>query len=186
VAAQDSYDQGSARVELDFDSIVDQFYAPLYRFAMSLSRAEDDAADLVQETFLTWAEKGHQLREPAKIKSWLFPTLHRLFLAGQRRVARFPHLELEEAKDELPTVEADIGASIDAQRAAGLLASVDPQYRAALALFYLEDYSYPEIAALLEIPLGTVKSRLARGLGQLKALASHPSSVASSVERPDE
>jgi RNA polymerase sigma-70 factor (ECF subfamily) len=50
------------------------------------------------------------------------------------------------------------------------LAQVDPQFQSAVALFYLEDYSYNEIAAILEIPLGTVKSRIARGLTQLKAL----------------
>ena len=47
---------------------------------------------------------------------------------------------------------------------------MDEQYQAALALFYLEDYSYNEIATILEIPLGTVKSRIARGLAQLKEL----------------
>ena len=47
---------------------------------------------------------------------------------------------------------------------------MDAQYRAAISLFYLEDYSYNEIAAILEVPLGTVKSRIARGLAQLKTL----------------
>jgi RNA polymerase sigma-70 factor (ECF subfamily) len=51
-----------------------------------------------------------------------------------------------------------------------LLGQVDEQFQAAVALFYLEDYSYNEIATILEIPLGTVKSRIARGLGQLKDL----------------
>ena len=51
-----------------------------------------------------------------------------------------------------------------------LLGQVDEQFQAAVALFYLEDYSYNEIAAILEIPLGTVKSRIARGLAQLKEL----------------
>lgn len=59
---------------LDFQTLVDQFYGPLYRFAMSLTRAEADAADLVQETFLTWATKGHQLQDLSKVKSWLFTT----------------------------------------------------------------------------------------------------------------
>ena len=47
---------------------------------------------------------------------------------------------------------------------------MDAAYRAAVALFYLEDYAYKEIASILEIPLGTVKSRIARGLAQLQAL----------------
>jgi RNA polymerase sigma-70 factor (ECF subfamily) len=59
---------------------------------------------------------------------------------------------------------------LDAQTAVQLLAQVDAQFQAAVALFYLEDYSYNEIATILEVPLGTVKSRIARGLAQLKVL----------------
>jgi RNA polymerase sigma-70 factor (ECF subfamily) len=125
----------------------------------------------VQETFLTWADKGHQLREETKVKSWLFTTLHRTFLAGQRRGTRFQSVEIGEVDAELPVVEPEESFTVDGEMALALLEMVDPQYRAALALFYLEDYSYPEISAVLEIPLGTVKSRLARGLGQLKSLA---------------
>ena len=51
-----------------------------------------------------------------------------------------------------------------------MLGKVDAQFQAAVALFYLEDYSYNEIAEVLDAPLGTVKSRIARGLAQLRAL----------------
>jgi RNA polymerase sigma-70 factor (ECF subfamily) len=156
--------------ELDFQGLVDLHYGALYRFAMSLTRTEADAADLVQETFLTWATKGQQLREPSKAKAWLFTTLHRRFLETQRRIIRFPHLELGEAEMELPTVEPELVNRLDAQEVVGLLTQLDPNFQAAVALFYLEDCSYPEIAEILDIPLGTVKSRLARGLAQLKAL----------------
>ncbi len=155
---------------MDFEVLVEAHYAPLYRFAMSLTRTEHDAADLVQDTFLAWAAKGHQLQDRTKVKSWLFTTLHRRFLEGQRRLIRFPHLELTGAEAELPNVEPGLINQIDAQKAVELLALVDGQYRAAVALFYLEDYSYQEIATILEVPLGTVKSRIARGLGQLKNL----------------
>ena len=160
-------------------ALVDQFYAPLYRFAMSLTRTESDAGDLVQDTFTIWAAKGHQLLDVSKVKSWLFTTLHRRFLESQRRVIRFPHLELSAVDHELPAVEPGLVNQMDARQAVELLAKVDPQYRAAVALFYLEDYSYNEIAGILEVPLGTVKSRIARGLAQLKTLlmgraGSHP------------
>jgi RNA polymerase sigma factor (sigma-70 family) len=161
---------GPAQSELDFQSLVDLYYGPLYRFALSLTHTESDAGDLVQETFLTWAEKGHQLQDPAKVKTWLFTTLHREFLKTQRRLVRFPHLEMSEAEAELPNVEPDLVNRLDGQSLAVLLGQVDPQFRAAVALFYLEDYSYQEIATILEVPLGTVKSRIARGLGQLKTL----------------
>lgn len=168
--ARTSYEQDRQRGELDFQVLVDQHYAPLFRFAMSLTRAETDAGDLVQDTFLTWAAKGHQLRDSTKVKTWLFTTLHRRFLETQRRTTRFPHLELVEAEPELPSLEPDMVTHLDAHAVVELLAQVDAQFQAAVALFYLEDYSYNEIAAILEVPLGTVKSRIARGLAQLKTL----------------
>jgi RNA polymerase sigma-70 factor (ECF subfamily) len=170
VTARTSYEQDRERGPLDFQHLVDLHYAALYRFAMSLTRTESDAADLVQDTFLTWAAKGHQLRDSSKAKSWLFTTLHRRFLESQRRTTRFPHLELTEAVGDLPTIEPDVVNQMDAHGIVGMLSHVDPQFQAAVALFYLEDYSYNEIAAILEVPLGTVKSRIARGLGQLKRL----------------
>jgi RNA polymerase sigma-70 factor (ECF subfamily) len=170
VAARSSYQEDSQRSELVFQQLVDAYYAALYRFAMSLTRSESDAGDLVQETFLTWAAKGHQLRDVSKAKAWLFTTLHRRFLESQRRITRFPHVELTEATEDLPNVEPDLVSHLDAQTVVGLLARVDPQFQAAVALFYLEDYSYNEIATILEVPLGTVKSRIARGLAQLKNL----------------
>jgi RNA polymerase sigma-70 factor (ECF subfamily) len=170
VPAHSSYNRDRQPGALDFQVLVDAYYAPLYRFAMSLTRTESDAGDLVQDTFLAWAAKGHQLREAAKVKSWLFTTLHRRFLETQRRVTRFPEVELEEAAEELLTVEPELVDHLDAHAMVELLARVDPQFQAAVALFYLEDYSYSEISAILEVPLGTVKSRIARGLAQLKTL----------------
>jgi RNA polymerase sigma-70 factor (ECF subfamily) len=155
---------------VDFQSLVDLHYGALYRFAMSLTRTESDACDLVQQTYLTWATKGHQLQDTSKVKSWLFTTLHRCFLESRRRSTRFPHLEISEAEAELPNVEPGQVSHLDAQDALHLLSQVDEQFQAAVALFYLEDYSYNEIASILEVPLGTVKSRIARGLAQLKEL----------------
>ncbi len=169
--AGDSYNgEDRERGELGFQHLVELHYGPLFRFALSLTHTESDAGDLVQDTFLTWAAKGHQLQDASKVKAWLFTTLHRRFLQTQRRTSRFPHLEITEAEAELPNVEPALVDRLDAEGVVGLLAQVDPQFRAPVALFYLEDYSYNEIAAVLEVPLGTVKSRIARGLTQLKAL----------------
>jgi RNA polymerase sigma-70 factor (ECF subfamily) len=156
--------------EIEFQRLVDLHYGPLYRFAMSLTRTEADACDLVQDTFVTFAAKGHQVREPSKTKSWLFTTLHRRFLEIQRRWTRFPHLELEAADEELPSVEPEFANRLDGRKILELLERVDPQYQAAVSLFYLEDYPYNEIAEILDVPLGTVKSRISRGIAQLKTL----------------
>lgn len=170
MASRSSYNKDRQSGDLDFQNLVDIHSGPLYRFAMSLTRTESQASDLVQETFLTWASKGHQLRDVTKVKSWLFTTLHRRFLEMQRRSAKFPHFELSEVAEELPHVDPELVRHMDAQAVVDLLAKVDPQFQAAVSLFYLEDYSYNEIAEILQVPLGTVKSRIARGLAQLKLL----------------
>jgi RNA polymerase sigma-70 factor (ECF subfamily) len=151
----------------DFEKLVSEYYAALYRFAFSLTHSESEACDLVQQTYYLWATKGHQLKDGSKAKSWLFTTLHREFLRRHRRETRFPHEELEESDDRLPLVVADRTASMDAAAVHGALGLVDEVFRAPVALFYLEDQSYQAIAEILEVPLGTVKSRISRGIAQL-------------------
>jgi RNA polymerase sigma factor (sigma-70 family) len=151
-----------------FEAIVSEHYEALYRFALSLTRAEADARDLTQHTFYVWATKGHQLRDLTKVKTWLYTTLHRAFLQTRRRQNRFPHQDLEEVIDQLPAASPGLYDRADAQQVLPALAKVDPVYQAAVALFYLEDYAYKDIARILEVPVGTVKSRIARGIAQLR------------------
>ena len=153
---------------LDFETVVAAYCKPLYQFAFSLTRSESDASDLTQQTFYIWATKGHQLRDPSKAKSWLFTTLHRAFLETGRRQTRFPHFEFAETDAELPVIVLEPAHRLDALKAVEALGQVDEVYRAPVALFYLEDCSYQGIAEILEVPIGTVKSRLARGLAQLQ------------------
>ncbi len=157
--------------ELDFTALVDLYYGPMYRFALSLTHTESDACDLVQETFRVWATKGHQLQDRTKAKAWLFTTLHRLFLNSHRRNVRFPHVDLAQAAEELPSVAPASLSDLNGRDVLTLLAQVDSQFQAPVSLFYLEDLSYQQIAEILGVPLGTVKSRIARGLAQLKHLA---------------
>jgi len=158
---------------LNFESVVEQYYEPLYRFAFSLARTEADARDLTQQTFYVWATKGHQLLDPAK--TWLFTTLHRVFLQKRRRETRFPHEPLEETDEQLPFTSPVMANELDWEQVLEALDRVEVSYQAAIALFYLQDCSYKEIAEILEVPIGTVKSRLARGLGQLKKLLTQTS-----------
>ena len=155
---------------MNFDDLVAQYYAPLYQFALSLTRDEADACDLVQQTFCIWAAKGHQLRDATKVKTWLFTTLHREFLGTRRKSARFPQVELEQAAAELPVVSPASVNHLDAGQLLKALAELEEIYQAPVALFYLQDNSYNEIAEILGVPLGTVKSRLARGLARLHQL----------------
>jgi RNA polymerase sigma-70 factor, ECF subfamily len=157
-------------VILDFEDLVARHYQPLYQFAFSLTRDEAESCDLTQQTFCIWAAKGHQLRDLSKVKTWLFTTLHREFLGSRRRQTRFPHVELDEAAPELPVILPEAVNRLDAQQVMAALAQVNEIYQAPVALFYLQDYSYKEIAEILDVPLGTVKSRLTRGLGKLHRL----------------
>ncbi len=173
-------------VSLDFEDLVARYYRPLYQFALSLTRAEAEACDLTQQTFYVWATKGHQLRNESKVKSWLFTTLHREFLETQRRHTRFPHYEISVVETELPPVSPARVNQLDSAQVLEALGQVDEVYQAPVALFYLEDCSYKEIAEILEIPMGTVKSRIARGIGQLqKALTENPASNHSTKEPRD-
>ena len=158
---------------LDFENLVACHYKPLFQFAFSLARDESDACDLTQQTFCIWAAKGHQLRDTSKVKTWLFTTLHREFLGSRRRQNRFPHIELETAAAELPAVPPANVNRLDTAQLLEALAQLDEIYQAPVALFYLQDHSYNEISEILGLPLGTVKSRLTRGLDRLHQLLTH-------------
>jgi len=145
-----------------FEQLVQLYYRDLYRFGFSLAGNEADACDLTQETFYIWARKGHQLRDPAKVKAWLFTTLHRQFLQTRRHETRFKDEPIDEASPELPAIAADCVNRIDARTLPSFLGQLDETYRAPLVLYYLEDLSYNEIAETLAVPLGTVQSRIAR------------------------
>ena len=170
---------------LDFESLVSRYYGPFYQFAYSLTGTEADASDLTQQTFYIWATKGHQLRDGSKVKTWLFTTLHREFLNLRRRVVRFPHYELGEMDHELPAITPATVSALDSAKVVALLNQVAEPYQAPLALFYLEEYSYKEIAEILGVPLGTVQSRISRGINQLQHLL-HKEGTASGAARKEE
>lgn len=169
----------------EFEQLVDAHYGALYRFALSLSRNADTASDLVQQTFCIWAQKGHQLQDRDKAKTWLFTTLHREFLAHARRAGRFTGEELTEAAaGKLATNpdEEDAERQMDGQRALELLGELDETFRAPLALFYLQQHSYKEIADILDVPIGTVMSRISRAKEMLRRrMNSEPSSAPKNI-----
>jgi RNA polymerase sigma-70 factor, ECF subfamily len=152
----------------DMEQLVDLYQAPLYRFALGLTGSVHHAADLTQQAFLLWATKGHQLKDGSKVRSWLFTTLHREFLRMRRHDARHPHTDLDAAEPDLPVVEPEVWSRLDGRIVLETLHSLEEPFRAPLLLFYLEDLPYGEIAEALEVPIGTIMSRLSRGKWMLR------------------
>ena len=153
-----------------FEQIVDAHYQGLYRFALSMCRRESTAKDLVQQTFLQWARKGHTLKDPSKAKTWLFTTLYREWLSIARREKKFEEVEFEPDLHGAPDAEPEADPRFDSQMLQDALGQLDPNYRAPLVLFYLKELSYRDIAATLDIPIGTVMSRLSRAKDILRSI----------------
>jgi RNA polymerase sigma-70 factor (ECF subfamily) len=167
----------------EFAELVDAHYQALFRFGMSLTRNVDRASDLVQETFCIWAAKGDQLRDRSKAKTWLFTTLHREFLNQRRRASKFSDEPIdEESAGAVEDSRDGAERQMDGQRAMELLGMLEETYRAPLALFYLQQHSYKEIAEILDVPIGTVMSRLSRGKEMLrKRMTAEPSSAPKNI-----
>lgn len=152
---------------LVIERVVSELYAPVYRFALVLAESETEAADLTQETFLILCRQYKQVREPEKVRSWLFTTLRRLFFRTLRKRQARPEVELN-AQHQEPAVDPTGPRSVDAGTVLNALSELEEDHRTVLELFYIADFSYKEIASTLKIPMGTVMSRLARAKERLR------------------
>jgi RNA polymerase sigma-70 factor, ECF subfamily len=148
--------------ELDYEKIVALHHDDLYRFAYSLAGNTDDACELTQESYYRLLSNERQLRDPTKVKAWLFTTLYRVFLGQKNRTTRFPHLTISSVEHELPALTPEMVSAMDGLLVMEALLEIDEHHRAPLVLFYLQNLSYREIAEILDVPIGTVMSRLSR------------------------
>ena len=141
----------------------------LRRYARGLTGDAASADDLVQASLERALRKHRLWRRRGSLRSWLFRIVHRTFLndlQGGRR-----HVPLEEAATETvtPAPQAAQETRIEALDVVRQLAHLPVQQRAVLLLVVVEDLSYDEVADVLGVPIGTVRSRLSRARESLRA-----------------
>lgn len=153
----------------DIDQALREMLPPLRRFARALARDPATADDLVQATMERALHAWAGRREDHALRSWLFSILHRQFLDHQRRVQRYAWLLVRAAAQEgtHPSAERTTIARSTLE-AFDLLPSAQ---RTLLLLTSVEGLSYREVAAILDIPIGTVMSRLSRARQALRSLS---------------
>ena len=139
----------------------------LRRYARALVSDRARADDLVQDTLERARNKFHLWRPGSDLRAWLFTVMHNVHV-NQVRASR-DHAVLDDEGPEM-AVAAVQGASLEIRDLERALAVLSPEQREVLLLIALEDMSYAEVAAMLDIPIGTVMSRLSRAREKLRAL----------------
>jgi RNA polymerase sigma-70 factor (ECF subfamily) len=140
----------------------------LYGAAYRLTGNPADAEDLVQEALLRAFRAFDRFASGTNLRAWLFTILYRVRTDTLRRAGRAPRMEEldEEVLSVPPAPEALAGQGQDLARALALLPE---PFRAAVVLRDIEELSYGEIAEALQVPMGTVMSRIHRGRARLRA-----------------
>ena len=150
-----------------FGDLVDEYGNMIYKFCRSLTYSKEDADDLFQETFLKVLEQLPKINASSNPQSFLFSTALYLWKSLQRKYARRRRLVLIEPLGEIAvsdandlTLEDNIMAQEDIRTVRELVDSLPEKLKVPIILFYTIEMSVSEIASTLEIPDGTVKSRL--------------------------
>ena len=141
----------------------------LYRLAFHLMRDRDEAEDVVQETFIRAWQRRSDLRDPSAVMPWLSRIARNAARDRLRWWRRRPERARAEAESAAPAAPAD-QALIGEERAAEVRRALDvlsEKHRVILLLREVEDMSYEQIAELLDLPVGTVESRLHRARSAL-------------------
>lgn len=169
--------------EAEKRSIFDQEFLPLlralYNFAYRLTLDGDDARDLVQETFLRAYRAMDSFRKGTNAKAWLFRILKNNFINDYRRKRREPvkvdyqdveysYNAEENNRPMAGELRVDTLRNLMGDEISNALNSLDEDFRTVILLCDLEDFKYEEIAEILDIPIGTVRSRLHRARNLLK------------------
>jgi len=165
--------------ERAFGQLVSQYEGALYRLAWRMMRHEEEARDVVQETFLRVFRALHTYDQNRKFSTWILRICTNLCIDRyRRRRMKLLSIDASEEEERRPIVLVDQGRSpVDQYQRGAMRATLDRLvqrlpaiYRVVIELRYKQCLAYEEIAAVLEIPLGTVKARLHRAHRHLKGL----------------
>ena len=146
--------------------LVEEHHASLYRYAYRLSGTAADAEDLTQQVFLVAQQKLDQVRDAECVRAWLFTVLRNCYLRSKRRPTPLTATGLAIDLEQLPEVTTD--DDIDREQLQAAVNELPDEFKLVVLMFYFEDCSYREIAERLELPIGTVMSRLSRAKGHLR------------------
>lgn len=167
-------DRSERRARFDAEALA-QLDA-LYSFALKLTRGRDEAEDLVSDTLLRAFQRWEQYRLGTNIRAWLFTILYHAFVSRKRRIdaREVQMLEDEEGREIYEAVgdanpEGTFYDSFVDQEVVDAIQALPDEYRAAVVMSDLHGLRYGEIAQVLGVPEGTIKSRLFRGRRLLQA-----------------
>ena len=159
-----------------FDELVGRFHRPVYRFCWRLLRSPD-AEDLAQDTFVRAFVHFERFDPERPVLPWLIAIARRLCLDLLRRRKMMSHIEtMPIGPPPGPTPEGEAALREQLGRLERALDDLDEGPREAIILFHIEGMSYRDIAAALEVPMGTVMTWLHRGRAQLKKTVEDPPS----------
>lgn len=152
------------------DDLLKDCQVQLYRYLSSLLEDPHDAEDAVQMTFLQVCRKLRSLRDPGLFRPWTFRVAARIAYRMRDRRHRRSRLTVTDHTDELPdtTPVVDVDEFEAKEQFPELLGTLTPRCRDVVVLHYLEEFTLPEVAAILDIPVGTAKSRLSYALTCLR------------------
>lgn len=141
----------------------------IYRCSYRYCGNKADAEDLTQETFYRAWKNRHQLKDRDKCGSWLFSILRNLYLKEVYEKKRFQCVEIDSCEESLVIDEREnIERILSSRWLQENLNLLEEKYKTPLILFYFSGISYREIGEMLDVPIGTVMSRISRAKGFLK------------------
>jgi RNA polymerase sigma-70 factor, ECF subfamily len=165
------------------EELVEAHYRCLFAFAFRLSGSVQEAEDLTQGAFCQAQAKLSQLRNWERAKSWLFTILRNLYLHQVRATKTANEVPMDDV-GELPERLPDPLPDVDPEKLQNALNELPEGWRTPLILFYFDDFSYRDIAEHMDVPVGTIMSRLARAKAFLRGRLLHEGPPAWSESRP--